>query len=209
MLLRAGTAAFVLAALSLPASAHIQLSSPSKRYTDQKVGPCGRANGARTNNVTELAPGSTLTVTWNETIDHPGHFRIAFDDDGTDDFINPATATDFNNSPAVLVDNIPDTPGGGESSVEVTLPDIECDNCTLQLIQVMTTSGPIGNDDLYWQCADLRLTNNPSGDVDAGPDDGGDGDSGCSASGSSASLAGLLLAFAALLPTLLRARRGH
>ncbi len=197
MLLRVGTMTLALAALATPASAHIQLSSPAKRYTDQKAGPCGRgANDARTNNVTELAPGSTITVSWSETVNHPGHFRIAFDEDGTDGFVNPASPTDFDNSPEVLADNIADT-NGGPSSLEVTLPDVECDNCTLQVIQVMTDKGGngFGNDDFYFQCADIRLTSNP-GSGDAGPG-GDDGDSGCNASGSGG-MAGMSLVLLAL-----------
>ncbi|MBW2225541.1 MAG: hypothetical protein JRF54_15365, partial [Deltaproteobacteria bacterium] len=41
----------------------------------------------------------------------------------------------------------------------VTLPDITCDNCTLQMIQVMYDKRlytTLGND-IYYQCADLVL----------------------------------------------------
>ena len=41
---------------------------------------------------------------------------------------------------------------------QVTLPDVECERCTLQLIQVMTDKAPYGDgNDLYYQCADLAL----------------------------------------------------
>jgi MYXO-CTERM domain-containing protein len=150
------------------AQAHIQLTYPTQRYTDQKYGPCGRLNDTgRGDAVTILPPGATITVTWDETINHPGHFRISFDDDGQDDFVDPADYDDFYTAPSVLADNIEDTPQGGPSSFEITLPNIECSNCTLQVVQVMTDKPPYGDgNDLYYQCADLILAADAP---DAGP----------------------------------------
>src|SRR5215831_18337125 len=152
-----------LAALSLPgaAQAHIQLVSPTPRYLDLKLPPCGRgASDARTSNVTTFRPGETITVTWIETIDHPGHYRISFDPDGQSAFVEPRSFTDFNTAPSVLVDNIADRSGSQLMyTQQVTLPNLECSNCTLQLIQVMTDKPPYGNgDDVYHQCADLVLS---------------------------------------------------
>src|SRR5262245_6609646 len=75
------------------ASAHVRLVDPLPRYpapsredgTDLKDGPCGRAGDTRTTDETRIqtfTPGQTITVKFSETIDHGGHFRIAFDDDG-------------------------------------------------------------------------------------------------------------------------------
>ena len=169
--------------LAGPAAAHLGLLAPPSRYGDAvlKEGPCGRAGGARTTTVTELAPGSQLRVVWDEYVDHPGHFRIAFDADGDDDFADPvclsgcATRTPeiaLYGDPSVLLDGIADT-SGGESSAVVTLPDIECERCTLQVIQVMYDKPPYvtpGND-IYYQCADLVLRRPPApcaGDCDGG-----------------------------------------
>ncbi|MCH7817175.1 MAG: lytic polysaccharide monooxygenase, partial [Proteobacteria bacterium] len=121
-------------------------------------------------NISVFAPGDTIEVQWNEYINHPGHFRIAFDESGNNSFQDPVCLDNCDNrsmvieqqagDPSVLLDAIPDTPSGGLSSVSVTLPDIECDDCTLQVIQVMTDKPPytIGGDDLYYQCADIVLT---------------------------------------------------
>jgi hypothetical protein len=118
-------------------------------------------------NVTVLEPGASLTVTWDEYVDHPGHFRISFDADGDDDFVDPPCLSGCNTrNPAielysndtVLLDGIADTIGG-QSSASVTLPDVECERCTLQVIQVMYDKPPYvspGND-IYYQCADLVL----------------------------------------------------
>jgi hypothetical protein len=80
----------------------------------------------------------------------------------------------------------------------VTLPDLVCDNCTLQVIQVMYDKPPYttpGND-IYYQCADLvlRVGGAPP---DAGIEPGAQSSTGCSVGvidgGSSAGLNGLLL----------------
>ena len=160
----------VVLALAAPATAHLALEYPPSRYGEDvlKEGPCGIAGGARSTNVTELESGSEVTVVWNEYVNHPGHFRISFDADGDDDFADPVCLSGCaSRSPeiglyvnaSVLLDGIADTPDGGESRVTVTLPDVECDRCTLQVIQVMTDKPPYtspGND-IYYQCADLVL----------------------------------------------------
>ena len=160
----------VAVSLASQAAAHLGLRYPPSRYGEAvlKFGPCGVPRGERTENVTVLTPGASVEVAWDEYVDHPGHFRISFDADGDDDFVDPACLGGCNStSPeietysndTVLLDGIPDSPSGGESSVTVTLPDVECDRCTLQVIQVMYDKPPYvtpGND-IYYQCADLVL----------------------------------------------------
>lgn len=168
---RTSTALIVttLMLMAADAYAHIQLMYPAQRYDDQKQGPCGLTNGGRGEVVTTLAPGATITVTWDETVNHPGHFRISFDPDGDDDFVDPLSFTDTYTNESVMVDDIIDTPAGGVSGYTITLPDIECDNCTLQVVQVMTDKAPYGDgNDLYYQCADLVLTADAPDVPDAG-----------------------------------------
>ena len=179
-------AALLLALLWLPADAdaHLGLDAPASRYGPDtlKTGPCGVAGGVRTNNVSYFEPGETIEVLWNEYIDHPGHYRIAFDPDGDDDFVDPATMMELYSNKAVLLDGIPDQGRDNpEYSAQITLPNITCDNCTLQVIQVMYDKPPYttpGND-IYYQCADLVLK--VGGAPDGGVDAGGSGSSGCSA----------------------------
>ena len=156
-------AALLLAAA--PASAHVRLVWPTSRYGDEmKAGPCGRLGGTRTTTVSSFLPGQAITVIFDEIIDHPGYFRIAFDPGG-DGALQPpvwdaGTAT-WSNPPGVLVlaDRIPDAVGLTHGEVLVTLPDLECSTCTLQLIQVMIDKPPYdGLDDFYYQCADLLLS---------------------------------------------------
>jgi len=149
-----------LALLAGEASAHIQLISPVQRHSDQKAGPCGIGpDDARGPNVTTFKPGEKILVSFDEHVNHPGHFRISFDDDGHDGFVDPQAYDDFYTNEYVLLDEIADKEGG-IYEVEVTLPDIECENCTLQVLQTMTDKppfGPGGGVDFYWQCADIRL----------------------------------------------------
>ena len=171
--------ALVLILVATPAAAHIALKSPAPRSVDQKAGPCGVAGSTRGSNVTAYAPGETITVEWDETVDHPGHFRISFDDDGND-FTNPMRSTDA--FPQTLVEPIADKTGGHYTQ-QVTLPTTPCTNCTLQLMQVMTTTEPYNS--FYWQCADITIgdgTTPPPGD-----------DGGCSVGGSPSLLALLVL----------------
>lgn len=150
------------ASFSATADAHIRLDAPAARFAfsnaGQKTGPCG--SGTATGTVTEVQAGSTLTVQWTETINHPGHYRIALDPDGGDDgLVDPASETDFYTNDNVLLDQIADKAGGAYSA-DVTIPDTNCDKCTLQLIQVMTDKlpwGPANGDDIYYWCADIRI----------------------------------------------------
>jgi hypothetical protein len=144
---------------AFPAEAHIELRFPVPRTLEQKSGPCGGDGARDPNRVTVFPPGATVDVRWAETIDHPGHFRVSFDDDGEDDFYLPSAFDDFpGDEPTILVDNIVDEQLGGERTQRITLPDAECDNCTLQVIQMMTDKAPYGDgNDIYFQCADLEV----------------------------------------------------
>jgi hypothetical protein len=182
----------VVVASPLQARAHLDLTSPTSRYGRRvlKTAPCGTSGGERTGNVTYFEPGETIEVIWDEYIDHPGHYRIAFDDDGVDDFVDPPL-DHFVNPPAmtgpysndtILLDGIPDK-GGDESDymATVTLPNVTCANCTLQVIQVMTDKPPYttGGDDIYYQCADLVLREGGAPpDAGVGADAGTDADAG-------------------------------
>lgn len=151
-----------------------------------KNGPCGVVPEAdkRSANVYTFAPGETIEIGVSEYIPHPGYYRVAFDTEGTDDFVNPQSVlplnrecmdtpedrcgkTDFYNNDTVLADNLFPTgsPRRRDITLKVTLPEVECDQCVLQVIQVMTDAPGIHapydpsptSDDLYYQCIDMRL----------------------------------------------------
>lgn len=210
---------FTVLGLSTSAFAHIHLTNPLSRTDDtrgdpQKNGHCGDPAYSRAANPTRttvMPPGATITVTWEETVPHTGWYRIAFQQNG-DLFALPRTGTgpgNFQNAmeseegmtdsltgAIVIADLIPD----GTLSKEITLPNVECESCTLQFIQVMTGALPYGrvateaegNDDLYFNCADITLRAGaamppPAGD-DAGP--GAGGDAGTGAVGGAAEVTG-------------------
>jgi hypothetical protein len=165
-LVRALGAAAVL--LPSAAQAHIQMLKPNPRHpgTDPplKVGPCGESNETRSKIINVFKPGEMITVSWNEFIPHPGHFRIAFLANG-DAFPEPKSFTDIVMPPVlpILADNLYPHTSGNEKMYEmkVQLPNVECTNCTLQLIQMMTDKPPytVGGNDVYHECADIVLSN--------------------------------------------------
>lgn len=154
------------------AAAHIQLTNPLPRTAMQKDPNCGLTGSTRSANPTVYPPGATITVTWTETINHPGHYRVSFDQDG-EDFTIPLSFTDTTQTENVLVDAIPDqTTPQATYSQEITLPDVECENCTIQLIQMMTDKPPYGDgNDIYFLCADVALRAGTPPPPDAGPDE--------------------------------------
>ena len=122
-----------------------------------KSGPCGSDPQMAFEDRTVLTPGETITVEWEETIYHPGNFRWAF---------SPGNTNAFDDN--ILVDDIPSDGGPGPTlgdpaswnqfSTQITVPDVECDDCVIQLIQVMTDRNP---PTLYFSCADVRIRTNP------------------------------------------------
>jgi hypothetical protein len=135
----------LLLALSLTARGHALwdpdgLIKPRSNRDDIKTGPCGVP---RTSSTVTLAAGSTVNLEIERTIYHQGYFRIAF---------SPANDQGFDNN--ILVARFPETSAQRNYSISVTLPNVECETCTLQLIQVMLDRNPPTN---YYSCADIRL----------------------------------------------------
>jgi len=163
------------------------MTNPVSRYGPDilKSGPCGAPGGGRSANINYFEPGQTIDVEWDEYIDHPSHYRIAFDQDGDDDFVDPATMQELYSNDSVLLDGIEDeAPSDPLYRASVTLPEVECDSCTLQLIQVMYDKPPyeVGGNDIYYQCADLVLREGGTPDAGTGTDAGTDAGTGPDAS---------------------------
>lgn len=185
--------------LTSTAFAHIDMLSPTPRYPenvalDNKACPCGVGESNRLCNVegdrsdpdraaearvTTLTAGGTVTVRFDEYIAHAGRYRVAIDYDGAD-------LEDFNMNPLVDIPdpagNVGNTGGGSIWEIEVPLPNVNCDNCTLQLIQMMdgNTTDPVAdpvNRSTYYTCADIKLVGASPNGPDAGPG-GGEADAG-------------------------------
>ena len=200
-----------LLCVSQSAEAHLRLTSHQARYGDQqKAGPCGTANGQRTTDKVYIAkPGSQVMLVWDEYIGHnPSFYRIDFDLDGDDDFTVPILPCadqnsiedcfDLTNTGPYMVNNIEDVPEAVQGYL-YTLPDVECDNCTLQVVQVMQDKPPFtdpGNE-MYYQCVDIVLDNNGPDELtligaepaDAGPTSAG-ADAGANPGGDAGANAG-------------------
>lgn len=156
------------------ASAHVSLTSPPMRAGNgQKTNPCG---GAAKGAATAFTGGEKVKFTFTETIDHEGEFFVSFDPtgddfdgdgDGTGDYPgHPKLLTAKNGTGSLVLGSLVDTkngPDGAMHELEVTLPNVSCDNCTLQLIQMMSNDSKIPTDGdptnhIYFRCVDVKLT---------------------------------------------------
>src|SRR6266404_3404098 len=182
-----------LAAVPALAHAHFKLLQPAswlvedERGDPQKAGPCGGTNtdyGKPSYSVTQAVGGSTLHVKVQETIYHPGHYRVALAVNSPAELpVDPkATTIDGDRGPRsvsgeiqnpvqvpVLADGLfvhtakVDTPW----ETDVTLPNISCKRCTLQVIQFMEQHA-VNNPGMftYHHCAVLQITADPKKPID-------------------------------------------
>jgi hypothetical protein len=127
-------------------SAHIRLRSPVPRVAGDgiKTGPCG---GSVRQNVTVVDGGKMLTVSWEETINHPGRFILSFSN-ARDAFTGNILKTIIDNQGA-------ETPTPHQFSTQIPIPDINCDTCSIQLIQSMEENPQAPT--FYYSCADLKI----------------------------------------------------
>ena len=152
--------------ISAPALAHIDLIDPAPRsHSALKAAPCGPLDNTRSGKPTYFMPGQQVTLKWNETINHPAHYRVMLDMNGSS-FTDPSSFTDVCDPavptmPMCIADNLADK-AGGAYTYTFTLPNVECANCTIQLIQVMTDKPPYGDgNDVYHACADIVISTQP------------------------------------------------
>ena len=136
------------------ASGHARFLSPVPRNQSSalKVPECG--NVARTASSTKFEQGQTITVSWEETVEHPGCFIVD---------VSPAGDTNWRQ-----LQIFPDDATGAlphPFSRQVTLPaDLVCDQCTLRLRQIMRSGTPCPpanvnpTVDVYYSCADITIT---------------------------------------------------
>ena len=135
------------AALAAPTSSTDQnaLGDP------QKTPPCG--GGEATGPVTTFQAGETITITIDETIYHPGHFRVSLA--RRINALPPSTAAEMKEtergprSAAFPIDRDPASPvlvdglwenderRTGLLETEIQVPNIDCEGCFLQIVQFM------------------------------------------------------------------------
>jgi hypothetical protein len=173
--------------LASTASAHFQLKAPLPSTAGDMDGkgaaPCGPDASSAV--ITPVMGGSQIAITVNETVFHPGHYRIALSIDSRDE-IDPSkpgglkepvvknaqgmpitsgnsVSADIQNPPVfpVLADGVfahtADSPT--DFTQMITLPNVTCDKCTLQVIEFMAQHSPPY---FYRHCADLKITADPA-----------------------------------------------
>jgi MYXO-CTERM domain-containing protein len=188
-----------LSVVTLPAAlagAHFVLEAPAAMTQQnvlgdpQKAPPCGDDGSATATGEREsYVEGSTISITINETIYHPGHYRVALAVNDPSELPEPPPVTegstpcgsapiDEDPSFPVLADGIlqHDRRLDGPQTFEVELPDgVTCENCTLQIIQFMSEHGLNDPGGCYYHhCANIEIT--PAGEPGDGDDGSGDGD---------------------------------
>ncbi|MGD2045464.1 MAG: hypothetical protein PVJ80_14470 [Gemmatimonadota bacterium] len=191
----ATTAPSAPASAPAPEPMHFKLLEPiswiveDDRGDPQKAGPCGGSNtdwGEPTYAVNEATGGQSLHIAVLETIYHPGHYRIALAVNSPNELppdpeavtrqgergpISVSGAIQDPPVPPVLVDGLwyHDTRPSEMQTYEtdVRLPNIDCEHCTLQIIQFMNEHG-VNNPGMftYHHCATMRITADPSLPID-------------------------------------------
>jgi hypothetical protein len=161
--LRRRAALVVLGLLLAPAAqAHIILKNPTPRHPDEPLAiseePCGKEGSRRGDNVTTYSPGEKVEVLFNLGVIHTppnDKFRLAIVEDGQA-FPLPKDTAAVAGLPLAVEFEFDEL---GDHTVEITIPDIQCDNCTLQLLHYLTTD--INTDAYYYMCADLVIGGPP------------------------------------------------
>ena len=180
-------AVFTALAIVVPAvvHAHFKLMEPAswivedERGDPQKAGPCGGTNGnagTPTNTVVQAVGGQKLHVKVMETIYHPGHYRIALAVNSraelpADSDVVTKESERGPRSVSATIQSAPKLPVLADGlfvhtvkatepfETDVTLPNISCARCTLQIVEFMAEHGynnPGGY--FYHHCADLQIT---------------------------------------------------
>jgi hypothetical protein len=169
-------------------NAHFKLLEPASwlveddRGDPQKLEPCGGtfANpGMASGLTTDVKGGQKLKIVVNETIYHPGHYRIALarkrnnlpEDPAVtmkDTERGPRSASaviQANPQPPLLVDGLwPHTEKPTVNwETEITIPNITCEACTLQVIQFMAEHPGVREGGFsYHHCAVVNITADPA-----------------------------------------------
>ena len=179
-------------------SAHFRLMEPASwlveadRGDPQKSGPCGGSNtdwGKPSYITSKAVGGQKLHIKVQETVYHPGHYRVALAvNSHTELPPDPqASTSDSERGPmsvSAVIQNPPKMPVLADGlfvhstrpsgpmepfETDVLLPNINCKMCTLQIVQFMAEhafNNPGGY--TYHHCANVQITADPSKPLDRG-----------------------------------------
>lgn len=155
----------------------------------QKAAPCGGTNtnfGKPTYAVTDVKGGAKLHVKVQETVYHPGFYRVALAVNSPTELpIDPKAEAKVDErgrvvsvsgaimnpvAPPVLADGlfVHQARTADPFETDVTIPNINCKACTLQVIQFTEQHGVNNPGEFsYHHCALLKITADPSRPLDA------------------------------------------
>ena len=185
-----------LAIAAQGASAHFKLLEPASwliegdRGDPQKAGPCGGSNtdwGKPSYIISKAVGGQKLHLKIQETVYHPGHYRVALAVNSPTELpLDPQVTTrDSERGPwsvSAGIQNPPQIPVLADGlfvhstrptgpmdvfETDVQLPNINCKKCTLQVVQFMAEhafNNPGGYS--YHHCAALQITADPAKALD-------------------------------------------
>jgi hypothetical protein len=178
----------VLAAFATQGVAHFRLVEPASWIVEaangdpQKAGPCGGTAadpGKPSGAVTNVQGGDKLHLKIQETVFHPGFYRVALAVNSRDELpkdpdakTEPSPTGPRSVSAAIQYPALPPVLADGlfqhisrfdkEQETDVEIPNINCAKCTLQVIQFMAAHGLNKEGDYtYHHCAVLQIRANP------------------------------------------------
>ncbi len=123
-------------------------NNPANPTVADNPGPCANFT-TRSATPLQLTPGQSMTITVQETINHPGRFYVQFSPANDQGFWNAA------NRLALVQDN----QNNGTTNITFNLPNATCDACTLRVLQEMDEQPG----EFYVHCLDIRIASaNPS-----------------------------------------------
>jgi hypothetical protein len=190
VLLLAGSAMAVLAPYAM---AHFRLLAPQGWLVEndlgdpQKLAPCGSTSanaGTPTDIVTKLQGGQMLHIKLQETVFHPGHYRIALAVNSRAELPpdSEAVTRDSEKGPQSVSAPIQDPPqlpvlADGlfvhtarqttPFETDIQLPNINCPKCTLQIVEFMAQHGINRDGGFYYHhCADIQIAADPAKSID-------------------------------------------
>jgi hypothetical protein len=189
-----------VACLSGGVDAHFVLVQPASSLVQnrlgdpQKIAPCGGASanpargtaadpGTPSAAVTELKGGSTFHILVQETVFHPGHYRVALARTAAQLPADPVVTTrDSERGPwsvSAAIQNPPVAPvladglfahterPNGLWETDIQIPNINCRNCMMQVIQFMAEHAKnLDGDYSYHHCAVVNITADPAKPID-------------------------------------------
>jgi len=194
-------AAAAVFASSVWVDAHFVLMMPaatieqSRNGDPQKVAPCGGVSanptrgtpanpGVPTNAVTEVKGGSNVRLVVQETVYHPGHYRVALARTAAELPADPQVTTRAGargeESVSALIQSTPIPPIIADGlfphterptapfETDIAMPNINCPRCLLQVVEFMAEHGRNADGDFsYHHCATVNVTADPSKPIDA------------------------------------------